>query len=578
MSHSTSYDNYIRILPTAAYEGHVLAQVVIANFGWTRVVIFSTRDDVDCSDPMIEFSENANLIGINILRTIQFSQQTQDYSSYVASAFDLDPRVIVIFMKPANAAPFLETAYKLGLLKPGVTVLGTSYTSSPSMYPYFSDTTLIPNILNGYIGIASNLNWTSSAAGQAFIRRWQKQSPTVTYTANGTAVCNNATDDSGEFYLYQAHIHFNASLPFVCAGLNFSHMDASNIFLYAGYAYDAVYAAAYGLEELLYNQGYPKVEMKALKSAIVGLSPFQGVTGEISFSPGRTSVATYGIGDRITGYNFNVFNFDPTSYAGPHGQTGFDVVGTCAASDGLISLVKAISFNTADGAMPSDRPPDIVLTMPEGTVDALRAFAYLLIAVITISIIACYYFRNTDAVRVAQPSLFFSTLIGCYLICARLIVATSALSESVCTARIYLTHIGYYFVLGSITAKMWRLHLLCNVSQYRKVDTSERTAWILFYAGFQVLFLYLVLLTSIKPPEVLNTVSTSITGQNTIEVTCYFSAVEMEYVLLVVEVLLLLFTIGLCLATMRAPERVNEFSINIYGKESCNTLLGLTWL
>ena len=523
--------------------------------------------NVDCSDPLIEFTENANNIGMDILRTFQLSKHVQDYSSYITAALYLDPRVIVIFMKPPNAAPFLETAYHLGLLKTDVTVLGTSYTSSPSMYSYFSDPSLIPEVLKGYIGIASNLNWTTSAAGQAFIRRWQMQSPTVTYSANGTEICNNATDDSGEFYLYQAHIHYNQSLPFVCAGLNFTNIDAANMYLYTGYAYDAVYAAAYGLDDLLYTQKYPSIEMKALKSAIIAQPPFQGVTGAISFSAGRTSISTYGIGDRIAGYNFNVFNFNPSSYSGPTASEGFDVIGTCEASDGLITYTKAMQFNTADNSMPSDHPPDIILTMPDTTVDVLRAFAYLFIGLTTLSLGVCYYFRNTNAIRVAQPSLLFSTLIGCLLVCARLIVATMHLSESVCTARIYFAHLGYYVVLGSITAKMWRMHLLCNVSQYRKVDASERSAWVQFYVGLQIIFLYLVLLTSIEPPEVVNSVSTSVTGQNTIDVTCHLSTVTMEYILLIVEVLLLLFAIGLSLATMKAPERVNEFYINIYGKK-----------
>lgn len=45
MSHSDSYDNYLRILPTASYEGHVLAHVIQTNFGWNRVVIFAIQDE-----------------------------------------------------------------------------------------------------------------------------------------------------------------------------------------------------------------------------------------------------------------------------------------------------------------------------------------------------------------------------------------------------------------------------------------------------------------------------------------------------------------------------------------------------
>ena len=564
MSHGDQYTHYIRIAPAISYEGHVLANVIMNNFGWTRVFIISTLDDVDCSDPLLEFEEQATVLGIEIAAKIQIPGNSVDYSTFLSPLISLGPRVIILFMKPANAVPVLEELYISGLIFPGVTILGYTYSSTEDMFPYFSPGMVshIPQIFRGFIGIASNMNWTQTSSGQAFLHRLQKLPPTVTTFPNGTQICDTAMDDDHSWYYYQAHVNFNDSLPFVCAGLNYSSINASSVYLYAGYVYDAMYTMAYALDTLLYVQGSTEISGKALKDIIIASPPFQGVTGMLSFSSGRTSTKTYGVGDRIAGYSFNLINFNQVSYSS--GEGGFKIIGTCAA-DGSCTFSN-ISYSTLDNTLPSDHPPDILLRMPKSTANIFNGFAYTLIVLIVVSMAYCYVIKSHDVIRVAQPKLLFWTFVGCLMITGRLVVLMLPISVSQCVARLYMSHLAFYILLGSIIAKLWRLHLLCNVSQYKRVDVSERNALNLFYIGLAATFFYLVLLTSIDPPKVAEDVTIDSTNQRTLVDSCQSSTIAMEYALLAMEIIEIFIAIGLCLATVNAPERVNETSANAYSK------------
>jgi hypothetical protein len=566
MSHGTLYDNFIRIAPAVSYEGKVIADVLSSSFDWQRVAVFYTLDDQDCADLNTEFSERAVELNMDVVVNIKIQSEITDFSNIISGVLPMEPKVIVLFMKPAIAAPFLEAAYKMGLLTTGVTVVGTTYTSSSALYSSFSQQADIPSILKGYIGVQSNMNWTGTAVGRAFIERWRRQNNTVSYNAQGEAVCDTTMDDDNSFYYYQARVNYDESKSFVCAGLNFSQFNVSNIYLYAGFAYDAIYTAAYAMHDLLYNQGVADAKGlsgKLMKESILDADPFDGVTGSLSFSRGRTKSKTYGVGDRITGYGFNVINFDPGSYVNANSSQGFAIVGTCE-SDGVVAFSSAVKYNTVTGVRGSDSPPDLIVTMPISIQNILSGFGWALIVATFICIAYCYVFRNDNAIRVAQPTLLFWTFVGCLLICGRLIVLTTAISTAQCTARLYTSHLAFYVLLGSVMAKMWRLHLLCNVSAIRPVDTSERAVLTLFFVGLAVMFFYLVLLTSISPPAVGQVISTAVTGQRTIVKVCTSSLVDMEYALLTVEVLMLFSAIGLCLAIANAPERVNESSTSAY--------------
>ena len=127
--------------------------MVVNTFGWSRLAVFYTSDDIDSSDTFFEFNERANENNFTILGSMNFNKATTDFSSSILSALQSDPRVIVLFMKPERAAPFLEQAFTLGLLREGVTVVGGTYTSNSTLFSFFSRTAPVKYIMKGYIGL-----------------------------------------------------------------------------------------------------------------------------------------------------------------------------------------------------------------------------------------------------------------------------------------------------------------------------------------------------------------------------------------------------------------------------------------
>lgn len=372
-------------------------------------------------------------------------------------------------------------------------------------------------------------------------------------------------DDDGTFTLYEQHVNFNNSAPYVCAGLNFSTIDASNINLNVAYVYDAMYAAAYGLHDVLYSQRLPKATAALVKYALINnVGPYQGVSGTIEFSNGRSSRSHYGIGDRIAGYDFNIINFNPALFTTVAGSTGFNTVGTCG-SDGITTFTATPIYSSANGGIPSDRPPDIQVILLASIKNTLNGFGYALIALTVVSMLYCYFIRKTNVIRIAQPMLLSWSFIGCLMVACSIPVISSSISTTNCQARVYLFHISYYLVTGSITAKLYRLHLLCNVSSFKKVDVSEDTVYTYFRNGLFAFFIYLVIMASIFQETVGTVFTTATDGVRSVIPACMNSGPAMEYALLVGELALLFFAGGLCLATMNAPDRVNETGINFKG-------------
>jgi hypothetical protein len=80
------------------------------------------------------------------------------------------------------------------------------------------------------------------------------------------------------------------------------------------------------------------------------------------------------------------------------------------------------------------------------------------------------------------------------------------------------------------------------------------------------MFFYLVLLTSIDSPVVTELITISSTDQRTIVNVCKSTTIAMEYALLAVEACAIFLSIGLCLATMDVPDRVNETNMFAYSK------------
>lgn len=126
-------------------------------FQWTRLAVVSLTDDVDSSDLLYEFTEQAQSNNITILKSLLYNSATADFSATILETLSLQPEIILVIMKPNTAAPFLEQAYSLGLLSTGVTILGPSYLADASLFSSFSATAPVQSIMKGFIGLSPQM-------------------------------------------------------------------------------------------------------------------------------------------------------------------------------------------------------------------------------------------------------------------------------------------------------------------------------------------------------------------------------------------------------------------------------------
>jgi hypothetical protein len=274
-----------------------------------------------------------------------------------------------------DAGILIQNGYNTNIFIEGTQIIGSDGVMDASIWrniPYVN----VPKVMKGLLGIAPSFPFTQKR-GLEFINSFINQPST---TANPfTGFCNMQMDDDGNF-LYQTLIapDFNIStVPYECLGVDFTvfKSDGSNFNPFAGYAYDAVYAAAYAAQDLIYRQKYETPSSWYNQSinplfyeALINNVSFQGSTGLVDFSPVNSTTGTnYPEGDRLTDIFYTLFNFQPDAYLqDPTGQSGLVRSGFWTPKfgmnvcnlyeNGLPVPVQGceVIFNTPDNSVPLD--------------------------------------------------------------------------------------------------------------------------------------------------------------------------------------------------------------------------------
>ena len=564
MSHNNLFTTYLRITPPSAYDGKFIAQNIQKQFGWNRIAVFTVSDDTDSVDTMTEFSEEAAVSGLNIIVTVMFSLGTTDLSKQIAQAAQFDPRVILVLMPPQSTAMFVQQAYQKGLVKEGVTVIGTSYSAGPDLMTFFNSTDDVAAMMKGFLIFQANLNWTNTPNGEDFIQRFQSRPASISYAPNGAQICHNNTDDEGWFTIYEQRLNYNASLPFVCSGIVPSTYNAANIANGTGYVYDAFEALARGLDIMVRNATSPitKVDGRALKRIIVDEVQFEGVTGFVSFSAGRTSIGNYGYGDRVDKLPYVINNFNDAYYVAnenPFRAIGYydgDMVYTTCDPSTDVHCSEVI-FNTVDNSIPSDSPASTYVEIPVSIRNAIITLASIFMFITAVCMSFMCYYRNDSALRALQPLLLLGTLTGCMTCGAEMIVEAMPVAANTCAARAWLIHLSFVLILGSIMAKIYRIHLIINANGLRKVVVSEMFAFHVFLAGLSFFLIYLVILATVGAPIPAESFTLSITGQKTYQSYCKMTQPVVSYVLYALEAAMILTAMGINMAISNAPKKIH---------------------
>lgn len=232
----------------------------------------SSRDSYG-ADGIAAFLEAASEESITVLAHLSFEKAATDFSEQYAALAASRARVIVLFCGSSDATRFLEGAYDSGIGGEGYVWLGSDAVSNPQTMEGVSNLTKRMAIFKGFFGLTASRG-AGTEAYDAFAARISALPPT---TGTATQCDLEVSDDDGpgseSSMLWAADHDGDPSTPLECAGSDNQVQDS-----YAPFVYDAVFAVAHALHDLIEVQGesVPVDGDKRARRVQKGSSPASG--------------------------------------------------------------------------------------------------------------------------------------------------------------------------------------------------------------------------------------------------------------------------------------------------------------
>eukprot|EP01036_Dinobryon_divergens_P061854 gene61854-biopygen30390 len=402
-------------------------------YGLLNVNVFSTGDTYG-TDIALEFREECFSQGINIENSYNFFPGTTDFSDIISLVKNRGVlKVFVLLMKASDAGVLLEQGYNAGLFGEGTQIFGNRYMYTTAMFKYMSPKAPIGDILNGLIGIDSPYINRTHDGYRGFVKRFISQNSTKIVNSDGSVQCDDAMDDDGGTYLYQRALTSDVA---DCTGLDYSTFatDGSDIAPTAFMAYDAVIAMAIALDNIIYKQNNVNFTANDLRDAIRTKVNFLGASGRVHFNNGRPKEEGYGLGDRLVGLMYKVYNFNPSTF---HGGTSrametFRTVGYYSPdahsfdpcdlwNDNICS--KPV-YRTSDGLIVDDSPNVVEVQMPQTIRTVLSVASAIALTVVCWFTFIVVLYMDDRIIKSAQPNMLLMMLFGGFLGSVRIILAT----------------------------------------------------------------------------------------------------------------------------------------------------------
>eukprot|EP01041_Mallomonas_annulata_P020776 gene20776-40663_t len=301
----------------------------------------------------------------------------------------------------------MEQGYNMGLFKEGTQIIGTEYMYSTNVVDGMSPEADVENIMKGTIAVGFKMDKkrNENPLFKSFVKRYRAQKHTMDLQGD-VPYCDHTKDDDNKEYLYMGHTDGNPKSPLACAGIDFDTLleDGSEISDISIFTYDATMAMALA---------------------------FDSLSGPIHFNPGGPGIETYGPRDRLSGYDFMVYNFDPRSFhrKADSGATAWLDEGIYTSSKTFEPCDKSADlscstcvFNTKDNRPPVDMAPVEEIQMGDVIRVGLRVGGAMALFLVMIFVIILELCADTKLVKTSQPMMMKSVLLGATLACIRVIL------------------------------------------------------------------------------------------------------------------------------------------------------------
>eukprot|EP01041_Mallomonas_annulata_P001195 gene1195-2323_t len=564
------YSHFTRVCPSDAYEGRIIARLVKKYFGWATVTIFASGDTFG-NDITLEFETEAALLGgITIESRYTFWSGITDFSGIIQNAMDRGGvlKIFLLFMKSQDTGILMEQGYKMGLFKVGTQIIGTEYMISTDTIKAMSPDTDAGSVMKGAIAVMTTLTKKrKEPIFTNFVKRFRSQKRTMGTNVDGSTFCDRSKDDDHKEYLYMGHPDGLQSSPLVCAGIDFKALakDGSDIDNSALFAYDATIALAHALHEVFYVDQVQNITGDILRDAIVYNVTFNGLSGHVTFNTGGPGFEKYGLGDRLGGNDFVVYNFDPRAYHAlvDYGAGAWFEVGVYTSKKTFVpcdmrtdSKCSDWVFNTKDNSSPVDEAPVEEVQMDTMTRAGLQVGGAIALAMVVIYAIIIKLCEDTRLIKASQPVMMRIVLLGAALACIRVLLATVDITNSICIAGKWLGHLSFGLVFGALVMKIWRVDAVVN-SGFRKVKITARQVELMLLGCLGLFCAYLTADTLYSQPHM--SYDESFNGHTNIRLMkCTNTNQTMTVVLYVIEAALLVAGARLCWSTKDVPDAIND--------------------
>ncbi|KAL1522821.1 hypothetical protein AB1Y20_017790 [Prymnesium parvum] len=300
LSDSNAYPFFLRTIPSDSFSVVAMVDLLLHLWKYSSVAVVHSTDAYG-TGAASAFSEVALSSGISVVTTQSFAKDSPSFWAQQRALLQSGSRVILLFSPTSDAGRFLRTALSVGVGGPGYLWLGTDSLADAGLWegdPYLAtNATLRDEVLTGIFCLRPALLSHATDRYSDYLLRRQK----LPKNHGDVGSCNLETDDTGVYLWAQDHDD-NQSTPLACSGFDLSRDGP-----YDAFAYDAVFAIAHAVHDLLTVQNVTKIVGIELLNTLLEKVHFDGVTGPLSFYEGNANLLYRG--DRRDGVTYEIFNY-----------------------------------------------------------------------------------------------------------------------------------------------------------------------------------------------------------------------------------------------------------------------------
>jgi ABC-type branched-subunit amino acid transport system substrate-binding protein len=556
-----AYPYVSKVVALQSHQGESLQNLMCLFARTIAIFVSSAEEDIQALN---EFNEEA-ICTLHVLVTVVVRAGDTDMSSYAAQALNVGARYYIVFMPAEQLAPLLEEMLKVDLLTE-YTCISTPERGSENITHYFSPDADVPALMTGLFSQYYYSNYYTNLTAEAigFSNRWTQQQSTQGSVVGGSVVCSNKTDGDGDHYLYQAT---NNGVT-TCAGLDFSTYDRAGFTLkpYTALTYDATMVMVRAVDFAIKN-GLDYKDALTLQNIIVENVTFDGASGPVSFFKGTPQYGYDRRGNRASGLEFVITNFNAMLYEAGSSKFmatvgSFDAVMhtiVICATDFVTCFPPIFRGETGGSiyAPPLASPLPIYMQMSSSFLGIFNFLALFLIFLVAVYGGFTVWFRHQKVIKASQPILLWCILLGGLVAAARIYVGGLDKDEELCKAEFWLGHLAFVIMIGSLFVKSYRVHCIVNTTKLRRVTFNSTDAFKLLTVIVAATVVYLIVANEIGQP-VLRHLSETKSNQETIWKSCALVYPQFQTTLFALEFVLMIIAFRTCWEIRNVPDIVNE--------------------